>query len=606
LEIDLRLNSFRWIAVPLSAVCTLLLFGGGRTSLAQSVQPKSLPSSAQAATHIPALPGTYTGTLQAGEAQLHLVLHLTQNANGSLEGTLDSLDQGVFAIEASHVAKSESKLNLDVASVGAHYEGKISPDHKTIEGTWTQGNAALPLVFHRRAANTSPSKARDAVFPIEGNWQSALDTHGMRLRLQLHVSHDTERELIAGLDSLDQGVSGLPASNVSLEQDDFYFEIPAVAGTFEGKFDPAKNTLTGKWSQTGAEQNLEFKRSDEPLPLLRPQTPAQPYPYREESVSFSNPAADVQLAGTLTLPKGTGPFPVAILIAGSGPHDRDENVAGHKPFLVLADFLTRQGIAVLRYDKRGIGSSTGSVDSATTLDFAADTQAAVTYLKSRRDIDLKRIGLIGHSEGAMIAPYVANHSPDITWVVLLAAPATNGEATLINQSGLIGEVGGLSGTQLLASLTFDREAYAVVRKEKDPAVITEKVKQLVKESGLDAALPPAALETQLRMLSSPWFRFFLDYDPLPTLQALKTPTLALYGHKDLQVPPKFNLELTRQALTSAGNSDFEVRELPELNHLFQHAYSGSPTEYEAIEETFAPEALQIISDWVLPHAGVSK
>jgi pimeloyl-ACP methyl ester carboxylesterase len=602
----LQLHFVRCLTVPILFFCSFLPFAAGQTPRAQSSSPKSAASPVHSATHIPSLTGTYAGTLQAGEAQLHLVLHLTQNPNGSFAGTLDSLDQGVFDIAATHVAKSESKLNLDVASVGAHYEGKISVDHKTIDGIWTQGNATLPLVFHRRAGNAISSKSKDAVFPVEGNWQSALETHGMRLRLQLHVSHDTERELVAALDSLDQGVSGLPASNVSLEENDFYLEIPAVAGTFEGKLDPGKNTLSGKWSQAGAEQDLEFKRSDEPLPLLRPQNPSPPYPYREGTVSFSNASANVQLAGTLTLPKGTGPFPAVILIAGSGPHDRDETVEGHKPFLVLADFLTRKGIAVLRYDKRGIGNSTGSVDQATTLDFAADAQAAIAYLKSRNEIDPKKLGLIGHSEGAMIAPYVANHSPDITWVVLLAAPATNGEATLINQSALIGEVGGLSGPQLLASLTFDREAYDVVRKEKDPAVMTKKVQQLVKDSGLDAALPPAALETQLRMLSSPWFRFFLDYDPLPTLQSLKTPTLALYGHKDLQVPPKFNLELTKKALTDAGNKDFDVRELPELNHLFQHAYSGSPTEYAAIEETFAPDALLMISDWILPRAGLSK
>jgi pimeloyl-ACP methyl ester carboxylesterase len=550
----------------------------------------------------PPLAGTYAGTLQAGAAQLHLVLHLTQDSKGLLHGSLDSLDQGVYDIEATRVSKSQSMLTLDVASVGAHFEGRLSADRKTIDGSWTQGTATLPLVFHRHAANTAPYKAKDAVFPVEGIWQTALETHGMRLRLQLHVSHDTERELIAALDSLDQGVSGLPANNVNLEETSFHFEVPAVAGTFDGKFDSAKNTLTGSWSQTGAEAVLEFKRSDEPLALRRPQNPSPPYPYREESVLFSNTAASVQLAGTLTLPTGPGPFPVAILIAGSGPHDRNENLASHKPFLVLADHLTRRGIAVLRYDKRGIGGSSGSVDNATTLDFAADTQAAIAYLKTRKDINAKKIGLIGHSEGAMIAPYVANHSPDVAWVVLLAAPSTNGEATLINQSSLIGQVGGLSEEQLLVSLTFDRAAYDIARKEKDPAVVAEKVKKLVKDSGLDAALPPEALETQLRMLTSPWFRFFLDYDPLPVLQALKTPALALYGQKDLQVPAKFNSEATQQALQSAGNNDFTVREMPELNHLFQHAYSGSPTEYAAIEESVAPEALQIISDWVVQHA----
>ncbi len=552
---------------------------------------------------LPAFGGTYAGTLQAGAAELHLVLHLTQDSKGVLRGKLDSLDQGVFDIEATRISKSNSTLKLDVASVGAHYEGKISADRKTIDGTWTQGNAALALVFHRRAANAAPFKAKDAVFPVEGIWQTALETHGMRLRLQLHVSHDTERGLIAALDSLDQGVSGLPANNVSLEDAAFHFEVPAVAGKFEGKFDPAKNTLSGNWSQTGAEAVLEFKRSDEPLALLRPQTPLPPFPYHDESVSFPNSAANVQLAGTLTVPRGSGPFPVAILIAGSGPHDRDESLASHKPFFVLADYLTRKGIAVLRYDKRGIGGSTGSVDGATTLDFASDAQAAIVYLKSRKDIDAKKIGLIGHSEGAMVAPYVANHSLDVAWLVLLAAPATAGEATLLNQSSVIGQVGGLSEEQLLVSLTFDRAAYDVVRKEKDPAVIATKVKQLVKDSGLDAALPPEVLETQLRMLTSPWFRFFLDYDPLPVLQALKTPVLALYGQKDLQVPPKFNRGAAEKALRDAGNSDFSVRELPELNHLFQHAYSGSPTEYAAIGESFAPEALQMISDWVLQHSG---
>jgi pimeloyl-ACP methyl ester carboxylesterase len=549
----------------------------------------------------PALAGSYAGTLQAGEAQLHLLLHLTNNANGSLHATLDSLDQGVFAIEATGVSQSGATLKLEVASVGAHFEGKVSADHSTIDGTWKQGNAELPLVFHRHAANAS-FKAKDAVFPVEGIWQSALETHGMRLRLQLHVSHDTEKQLIAAIDSLDQGVSGLPANRVRFTENTLHFEVPAVAGLYDGKFDPLRNTLTGNWSQTGAEQILEFKRSEEPLALRRPQNPVEPYPYREESVSFTNLSAKVDLAGTLTLPKGPGPFSAVILIAGSGPHNRDEELGGHRPFLILADSLTRKGFAVLRYDKRGIGGSTGSADNSTTLDFATDAQSAIAYLKSRKEIDVKKIGLLGHSEGAMIAPFVANRSQDVAWLVLLAPPATTGEETLINQSRLIGQVGGLTEPQLLASLTFDREAYDLVRQEKDPIAFAEKLKALLKESGLDAAMPPAALETQLRMLASPWFHFFLDYNPVPALQALKTPTLALYGQKDLQVPPKFNMAPFKQALEQAGNKDFEVKELPDLNHLFQHAYSGSPAEYAAIEETFSPDALQVLSDWLSQHA----
>jgi uncharacterized protein len=575
--------------------------------VALSAAPSLIAQTHPAATAHPAsqsrtLEGNYAGTLQAADAQLHLLLHLSKAADGSLHASLDSLDQAVYAIEATSISFAAPTLKFTVASAAARFEGKVSADHQTIDGVWIQGNVSLPVVFHRQAANAGSRKPSEAVFPVEGNWQTAIEAHGLRLRYQLHVSHDTEGELVGALDNLDQGVIGLPAVRVSLKEDNaFHFEIPSVAGIFEGTFDPAKNTIIGNWSQTGAEQKIEFKRSDQPLEIRRPQTPVKPYPYREEEVSFSNAAANVKLAGTLTIPKGTGPFPAAVLIAGSGPYDRDEALTNHKPFLVLADYLTRKGIAVLRYDKRGIGRSTGSVDSATTLDLASDAQAAVAYLKTRKDVDAAKIGLIGHSEGAMIAPYLATHSADIAWLVLLAPPATKGEDTLLNQSEMIGRAGGLSEPQLVASLTFDREAYELVRKEKEPAVLTQKLNALVKETGLDAATPPAALETQLRMLSSPWFRFFLDYDPLPALQALKTPVLVLYGEKDLQVPPKANLPLVKKVFTDSGNTDAASTQLPDLNHQFQHCFSGSPAEYAAIEETFSPQALQLISDWILHH-----
>lgn len=547
----------------------------------------------------PALEGTYTGTLQAGEAKLHLVLHLSRSPNGGLHASLDSLDQAVFAIEASSVSFATGTLKLEVASVGARFEGRVSPDHKLIDGEWSQGSASLPLRFLREPPAHKPE---DAVSPVEGLWQAALETHGMRLRLQLHVSHDTDRELIAALDSLDQSVSGLPAIKVTQKESAFHFEIPAVAGTFDGTLNAAKNAISGTWSQTGDTEKIEFKRSDRPLDLRRPQTPTRPYPYLEEEVSFLNSAAGVTLAGTLTLPKGPGPFAAAVLIAGSGPHDRDESLANHKPFLVLSDYLTRKGIAVLRYDKRGIGQSTGSVDKATTLDLAADAQAAVAYLKSRKDIDPAKVGLLGHSEGALIAPYLASQSADIPWVVLLAAPVTKGEDTLLNQSELITRAAQLSDAQIVASLSFDREAYKLVREEKDPAALTGKLKLLVKDSGLDIALPPAALEPQLRMMTSPWFRFFLDYDPQPSFRGTKCPVLALYGQKDLQVPAKINLPLLQKALEEGGNKQADIRQLADLNHLFQHAFSGSPAEYAAIEETISPEALRIIGDWLAPRA----
>ncbi len=261
---------------------------------------------------------------------------------------------------------------------------------------------------------------------------------------------------------------------MTLKDPIFHFEIPSVAGVYEGTLNGAKNSITGKWSQTSADNlPLDFKRSDQTLELRRPQTPARPFPYAEEEVTFGGGAEGIVLAGTLTLPKGEGPFPAALLIAGSGPQDRDESLANHRPFLLIADALTRKGIAVLRYDKRGVGKSTGNPDTATTMDLAADAQAALAFLKSGKEIDGSRIGLIGHSEGAIIAPYLAGHSKDVKWLVLLAAPATTGERTLLNQSELIGRAGGLSDEQLEPSLAFDQAAYALVRKEKDPNALAE-------------------------------------------------------------------------------------------------------------------------------------
>jgi uncharacterized protein len=586
-------NHFRFLVIPMRSFRTFCRRGLVLLYLGLLPAALSLPAQTTAG-----LDGTYSGTLQAGDAQLHLVLHLTRGARGELRATLDSLDQGVFAIEASSISLSSGTLRFEITSVRAQFSGKISADHKNIDGSWSQGSVSLPLSFHREPPAHKPS---DALFPVEGLWQSALETHGMRLRYQLHVSHDSDGELLAALDSLDQSVSGLPAIHVILNESAFHFEIPAMAGYYDGTLNPAKNAISGTWNQSGDSAKIDFKRSDQPLELRRPQNPVKPFPYREEDVSFCNSSANVTLAGTLTLPKGSGPFPAVVLIAGSGPHDRDESLENHKPFLVLSDFLTRQGIAVLRYDKRGIAKSTGSADSATTLDLASDAAAAVAYLKTRREIDSTRIGLIGHSEGAMIAPYLAAHSKDVAWIVLLAAPATKGQDTLLNQSELIARAAGMSDSQILASLNFDRNAYDMVREEKNPAVLTEKLKKFVTASGLDGVMPPAVLEPQLRMLTSPWFRFFLDYDPLPSLQATKCPVLALYGQKDLQVPPKENLPLLQKALTTADNNQAEVRQFAELNHLFQHAYSGSPAEYGAIEETFAPEALQAISDWLQPR-----
>jgi pimeloyl-ACP methyl ester carboxylesterase len=543
--------------------------------------------------------GDWAGTLQAGEAVLHLVLHIAKAPDGSIKATIDSLDQGVYGIEVTSCTQKDSILSLVVSSVGVSYEGKISPDHHGIEGLWTQGSANLPLLFHHQASGAGARKPADAVAAAEGVWQGALEGNGMRLRLQLHVSHADQNQLVAALDSPDQGVSGLPAIKVSQKDAAFHFEIPVVNGVYDGTLNTAKTAITGKWTQNEAAQPLEFKRSDKLLELLRPQTPVKPYPYREEDVIFPNDKAKISLAGTLTIPNGLGPFPVAVLLSGSGPHDRDETLLGHHPFLILADHLTRKGIAVLRFDKRGIAKSTGDYANATTEDFANDCESALSYLKTRKEIDPKRMGLIGHSEGGNIAPIVAARSNDVAWVVLLAGPGLKGEDFLLLQSRAILKTTGVNEGQIASTLDFNKQTYALVRQEKSRAALESKLKDLVESSDMSASLPLSALQAQLGMLASPWFRYFLDYDPVPALQATLCPVLALDGEKDLQVPPKENLARIQKALQDGGNKDFQTTELPGLNHLFQHCPTGSPTEYGAIEETMAPEALNAVSDWVV-------
>ncbi len=548
------------------------------------------------------LEGHWSGSLQAGDAVLHLVLHVSKSEDGTLKATLDSLDQGVYGIEVNSLTQKNSTLQFNVASVGASYEGKITPDHSSIDGGWTQGNVSLALVFHRQAAGTGAKKPSDAIASAEGVWQGALEGNGMRLRLQLHVSHDDQKQLVAALDSPDQGVSGLPAIKVGQKDAVFHFEIPVVTGVYDGTLNAAKTTITGSWAQNGIEQKLNFKRSDQLLELVRPQNPVKPYPYKEEEISFPNEKAKITLAGTLTLPRGPGPFPSAILISGSGPHDRDESIVGHRPFLVLADYLSRKGIAVLRFDKRGIGKSTGDYANATTEDFAADTEAALFYLKSRKEIGPNRTGLIGHSEGGLIAPLLASRSGGVAWIVLLAGPGLNGEDALLLQSELILKSSGVDDDQIAKTRVFNKQTYALVRQEKNPAALQAKLADLVQSSSMSAMLPPAALQSQLRVVASPWFRFFLDYDPIPALQKTTCPVLALTGEKDIQVPAKENLAKIQKALQDGGNKDFQATELPGLNHLFQHSPTGSIGEYGSIEETMAPEALNAISDWVLKHS----
>ena len=325
----------------------------------------------------------------------------------------------------------------------------------------------------------------------------------------------------------------------------------------------------------------------------RPQVPAKPYPYREEQVTYENSAAAVKLAATFTIPSGKGPFPAVVLITGSGPQDRDESVAGHRPFLVLSDYLTRHGIAVLRADDRGIGKSTGNFQTATTADFAADAEAGVAYLNTRSEADPHRIGLVGHSEGGIIAPMLAARNPNVAFIVMMAGPGVPGDEIVEMQTLLIAEANGALLKVAEKQAAQQREIDEIIKAGSDEAVIGKNLRRRAAEGNLDPVV-----EGRINIMNSPWFRYSLKYDPAVALRKVKCPVLAIYGEKDLQVSPKQNLPIIRRALEESGNKNFEVDELPGLNHLFQTAETGAPREYEEIEETMSPLALEKIANWI--------
>ena len=600
-------------------VCGACLTAASRSTAApqQAPSPATPPakSTAPPVTHPVSLEGEWNGVLQVGETELHLVLHLSKDTHGAWQAKLDSLNQAVYGMEASNVAYQEGALRFEIASVGAKFDGKIQPDHLSIRGVWEQGGIGLPLKFEKRAAGAEARAAANAVSKVEGTWQGAIEVANMRMRLQLHISHDEKRQLLASVDSLDQGIQGIPATQVTEKGGELKFEMGAFQAEYHGSLSASKNEIIGTWTQNDATEKLDFRRSDKPLELRRPQNPLKPYPYTEEEVSFTSADGKATLAATLIIPQkpgaekapqearpqSAGPFPGVVLIGGSGRTDRDESIAGHKPFLVLADALARQGIAVLRYDKRGTAQSTGNYEQATMQDFAADAQAALAFLKSRKEIDPKRTGILGHSEGGILAAIVAARGSDVNWLVLLAAPATTGERTLLKQSELIARTGGLPEEQIAHSQQLDRMAYAAVRSEKSPAALEARLKELVEKSGLNGAMPPAALQEQLRLMTTPWFREFLDFDPQPLFAQLKCPVLALNGDRDLQVDADDTVPLLRSAYEKSGNKDFTVAEIAGVNHLFQRAPSGSPALYGAIEETIAPEVLSAVTHWVAQH-----
>lgn len=437
---------------------------------------------------------------------------------------------------------------------------------------------------------------------IVGQWNGILQLPGASLHVVFHVSKDVQGKFTSTMDSPDQGVNGIPVTTTTFADNAITFEITPMKVLYKGTLEGQE--IFGTFSQSGHEFSLNLDRKkSETVVLNRPQEPKAPFPYNSEEVKFTNTKDKVTLAGTLTIPQGKGKFPVVVLISGSGPQDRNEEIMGHKPFLLISDYLTRNGIAVLRYDERGIGESTGNFDDANSIDLSNDVEAALEYLKTRKDIQKSQIGLIGHSEGGMIAPLIAARNKDVAFIVMLAGPGVKGSEILLSQQKAMLKASGLSDQEATQRISTTKALFEIISNSESNHLdrdLNEYIEKIIALRGGEAQDMGAReyIEMQLQEISTPWMCYFIKHDPAPVLSKVKVPVLALNGSKDIQVQADLNLPAIKKALASGGNKKVTIKEYPNLNHLFQEAKTGFPDEYFKIEQTFSPEVLKDMSEWI--------
>ncbi len=446
---------------------------------------------------------------------------------------------------------------------------------------------------------------------IVGNWQGTLESGPIKLRLAFHITANDKGGYASTLDSLDQNTFGISIRVTTFAGNKLHLDIPSIRAQFDGTLNGNGSEIEGTFTQ-GVPMPLSLKRVDKVEMPNRPQEPKPPYPYDAMDVSYENKG--IHLAGTLMLPRGQDTFPAVMLISGSGPQDRDEAMFGHRPFWIIADYLTRRGIAVLRTDDRGVGKSTGNSTQATLDDMAADVLAGIAYLKGRREIDGKHVGVIGHSEGGMVGPLAAARSSDIAFVVLLAGSGVSFQQAVdahASQAEVMMHEAGAPEASIALNNAIQNMIFRVLRSEGDAKTAIqkmhtelEKMKAALPESQRNALEDPvavAAVNQQFASAASPEMRSLILYDPGEALRKLKVPVLALNGSRDVQVSAKLNLPAIAAALAEGGNSDFAIEELPGLNHLFQKCNKCTVSEYGDLDETFSPTALTIMGDWLLRH-----
>lgn len=559
--------------------------------------------------------GHWEGTIQLPATVLQIRVDLRRGSPNQWEGTIDIPAQGLRGYRLDPVTVGDRDITLGIRGVPGEpvFQGQLAETGNRLTGNFTQAGQRFPFTLNRApkppATGQTPAQGKPGKGWV-GFWQGSLrPVPVMELRLSLELTNRPAGGLGGVMVSLDQGAVRLAINALSQSNDWIRFEVQSVGGSFQGQLAVDGSEIAGQWTQGGQRSPLVFKRLAEAPRLQRPQEPSRPYPYLDEDLFVTNAKAKVRLAATLTYPRGPGPFPAVVLISGSGPQDRDESVMAHRPFLVLSDYLTRHGIAVLRYDDRGTFGSTGDFAKATSADFVEDALAAFDYLQSRREMASGQIGLLGHSEGGIVAPLAAVRQPAIAFIVLLAGMGVPAEELLLTQARDIAVTAGAGEQTVAANAALQKEIFRILREEPDPqkvesrvrSTLAQAVEPLTAEQRAALGLSESAIETQVRNVTSPWFRDFVQHDPRPTLRAVKCPVLAVNGEKDLQVAAKANLEAIRQSLEAGGNRRFRTVELPGLNHLFQTAQTGAVGEYATIEETMNPAALELVATWILEN-----
>ena len=438
---------------------------------------------------------------------------------------------------------------------------------------------------------------------FSGIWMGKLAVGGVELRIVFNIEINDSGVYSATMDSPDQGAAGIPVGPVEVKDDSLIIHAPTLRGEYRGLLESAEK-IAGKWTQMGRSMVLDLLKQENKLTLNRPQEPLEPFPYLAKDVRFKNQAGGFELAGTLTLPQEGEGFAAVVLVSGSGQQNRDEEIFGHKPFKVIADYLTTKGIAVLRYDDRGVGGSGGNPAGVTSYDFMKDAEAAVEYLLTVEGIDRNKIGIIGHSEGGLIAPMLASLRDDIAFIILLAGPGTSCKQLLLDQNEYISLKSGVPDATVRQNIEMMDSIYNIMMQEEKQEEGARKIKnyttEVLKELGNSDDIINTVLEnmdTQLGPASYNWFRYFIMADPAEYLPRVKCPVLALNGEKDCQVSYKQNLEGIQKGLEN--NEDVTTKSFPDLNHLFQHSETGLVNEYALIEETFSPEVLEIMANWII-------